>query len=96
MTCALSAMHSSQMKTHCESAGLRQPPSMRVRTSCFDLPQNEQNICSCATVRDIWQLQYSAAYNMNARTICVKTLNGTRRPDVAAGDTLRGNGVTRR
>jgi hypothetical protein len=63
MTCALNAAHSSQMKTHCASPGLRQPPSMRVRTSCFDLPQNEQDICSCVAVRDIWLLQYSAQQN---------------------------------
>src|SRR5450432_2170342 len=68
MTCALNATHSSQMKTHCDSAGLRQPPSISLRTSFCDLPQNEQNTCSCVAVRDILAAPILASGNMSART----------------------------
>ena len=89
MICALNATHSSQMKTHCESAGLRQPPSMSVRTSCFALPQNEQNICSCVFVRDMWRLQYGADHKLNARVPRVKTqyffVRAAETPQIAIG-----------
>src|SRR5450631_1174564 len=68
MTCALNATHSSQMKTHRDSAGLRQPPSISLRTSFCDLPQNEQNTCSCVAVRDILAAPILASGNMSART----------------------------
>jgi hypothetical protein len=56
-TCAHNATHSSQIKTQLCGAPPRsreQPPSTRLRT--FDLPQNEQDNCSDAAVRDIWQV----------------------------------------
>jgi hypothetical protein len=49
------ATHSSQMKTLRDVARLLDPPSMRLRTSCCDLPQNEQDNCFGAVLRDIWQ-----------------------------------------
>ena len=55
LICAQNATHSSQMKTHGDIPRLVHPPSMRLRTSCCDLPQNEQDNCSCAVVLDIWQ-----------------------------------------
>lgn len=82
LICAQSATHSSQMKTHRDVARLLHPPSMRFRTSCCDLPQNEQDNCSGAAIRDIWQspswLPITCGLNMRARTECVK------RPDRAA------------
>jgi hypothetical protein len=76
MTWALNATHSSQIKTHCDSAGLRHPPSMRLRTSCCDLPQNEQNTCSCVVLGDILVAPTPDSNNMSACTNYVKTLIG--------------------
>jgi len=86
--CALKVTHSSQMKTHSDNAGLRHPPSMRRRTSCCDLPQNEQNT-DHARQRGTSgiSLVHVGAANLNAHNECVKTFihSGRRRGRWIAG-----------
>src|SRR5882762_8457570 len=74
LICAQSATHSSQMKTQLSSErrARAQPPSTRLRTSCCDLPQNEQDNWSGAAVEVI---SFAASVFQFAKPNCCATIS---------------------
>src|SRR5882757_3098845 len=82
LICAQNETHSSQMKMHGDVPRLPHAPSIRLRTSCCDLPQNEQDNCSGAAVEGTRQaVSADAASNVaesvfqSAKPNCFATIS---------------------
>src|SRR5258707_9707431 len=70
LICAQNETHSSQMKMHGDVPRWPHAPSIRLRTSCCDLPQNEQDNCSGAAVEGTRQaVSADAASNVAASNV---------------------------